>query len=254
MHRRIVWIGLALAAPAFAGGCLTAVAPEPEPGVWSRAAEGAAIRALERTAEAARGVEEYACRFHRYERKGGKMGTRQIADVKFRREPYSLYMRWVDPGKFGAEVLYVAGKYDDTVFARQGGVLFLLPPMRLKPDDELLEQHSRHKITDFNSAGTTLLENARRARAAGSFKARALGPSDVTGEPVDGYEVLLPGGDDYYARRACIWLHRDTGFVARVLAYGDDDELLEDYAFVQYNLDPGFTDADFDPANPAYRF
>jgi len=249
--------GFLLLAVLATAGCRWWRAPEPQPLVWEAAAEETVVRALEDARAAGEAIDDCACRFYRHERVGDFLGTKQRMDVKFRPRPFSLYMRWVDPAKVGAEFLYVAGEYDDKAFVRQGGAFgWLLPTMRLGLADPLIVKHSRHAVTDFGLAAVagTVLESARRAREAGALRARALPAGDVHGEPARGFELLLPDRPDFYARRVTVWFDSETGLLKRVVAHNAAGDLLEDYAFTQVRVNVGLTDADFDPHNPAYRF
>lgn len=231
-------------------------ATEPEPLVWSTEAEEAAEDVLRTAIRNARPFKDYTCTFYRHERVGDRLGTHQRMEVKFRPDPFSLYMRWTDPAKAGAEVLYCQGRFDDVVFARQGGPLgWLLPPLRLTLDHPLLAANSRHPITDFGvlKVAERLLKDVERARAAGEFKACLLGDGDVYGEPAQGFEILLPDAEGYYARRLRLWFHHHLGTLSRIVAFDRDGQLLEDYAFTNLRPNAGLTDLDFDPANPKYR-
>jgi len=252
LRRIAVVLGLA------AGGCSSLSGREgPQAQVWDTAAEAQVIEALEAAHAAAETLQGYTCRFYRHERVGGYLGARQQMEVKFRRRPFSLYLRWVGPARAGAEFLYVAGRYEDKAFARPGGpVGWFVRTARLRLDDPLIVEGSRHPVTRFGveSATKMLLESVRRAQGVSGFRARRLGSGEVHGEPARGFEMVLPDGHEFYARRVRVWFDPATQLLKGFEAYGDADELLEDYAFTRLRPNVRFTDADFNPDNPAYGF
>jgi hypothetical protein len=249
-RRAVILMGVAAL-----GGCASRPA-RLAPMVSEPTARPEVIVALERAAAAAKALPELTCRFHRFERYNGRYGTRQEMEVKFRRRPYSLYLRWVDPGKRGSEMLFVAGRDEDRIIGHLGGPLgWLFPTMRLRLDDPFIISASRHSIYEFDPEvlATRLLADVRRADLAGHLEAARLGTGDVHGDPAVGFQIAFSDAADYYAPRLRLWFNAETGLVSASTAYDADGRLLEDYAFVQVRA-ARFTDLDFDPANPAYDF
>lgn len=65
-----------------------------------------------------------------------------------------------------------------------------------------------------------------------------------------------PGGkfSPYYAPRAKICFSVKTKLPTRVSSWDEEDNLVEDYAYSDVRLNPGLTNADFDPENADYNF
>ena len=71
---------------------------------------------------------------------------------KFRRDPYSVHIKWVGLEGQGRELIYVAGKYDDKVqiLTGQGEGLIVPAGMRVArlPTDKDVRSKSRHDIRE----------------------------------------------------------------------------------------------------------
>jgi hypothetical protein len=80
----------------------------------------------------------------------GKLMPEEIMQLSFRREPFSVYMKWLGPKDMaGQEVCYVQGKYQNQmrVLAASGwgrGFGWI----SIATNDPRVKQHSRHQITE----------------------------------------------------------------------------------------------------------
>jgi hypothetical protein len=258
---RISWSGVLVLAAAVVG-CRSAPSPEPveagPPASWSPLARAEVETALREALEAAEGLHDYRCHFHRLDRVGGVLGTPQEMVVKFRREPFSLYMRWIDPAKENAEVLYMVGANDGKLVAHLGGPLWwMMPTLHLAPDDPMVTSRSRHPVVNFGMAPPIrklLADIARGDRTDTGVRVRRLGPGTAYGEAVVGWEIDLPDEPTFYAPSVKVWLSPVSHLLVRLQAFEADGALLEDYAFTQLKPNVGLTDWDFNPANPEYHF
>src|ERR1700678_2688058 len=60
-------------------------------------------------------MDSYIVRLTRREQVRGKDGAEDIILFKFRKEPWSLYFKWIGPSGQGREVIYCKGRYDDKI-------------------------------------------------------------------------------------------------------------------------------------------
>ena len=58
----------------------------------------------------------------------------------------------------------------------------------------------------------------------------------------------------YYAARGSVWVSPQSLLPTRIEIFDANDELYERYIYTEVRLNPGLTDADFNPENPDYRF
>lgn len=72
-------------------------------------------------------------------------------------------------------------------------------------------------------------------------------PDDVD----EGDEVFVPR---YYGARAEFLLDKQHGLPLKITTWDRQDRVYEHYEYPELRLNPGLTDADFDPDNPAYDF
>lgn len=108
---------------------------------------------LHQVAEKCASLEQYTLTFTRQERRGffRLLQPAEVIACKFRREPFSVYMRWLDPDIKYGESTYVAGQQESQVrFVPRHG-LFGLPPRitRVEVQTPVIWGEARYPITDF---------------------------------------------------------------------------------------------------------
>ena len=108
---------------------------------------------LHQVAEKCASLEQYTLTFTRQERRGffRLLQPAEVIACNFRREPFSVYMRWLDPDIKYGESTYVAGEENDQVrFVPRHG-LFGLPPRITRVDVQtpVIWGEARYPITDF---------------------------------------------------------------------------------------------------------
>ena len=69
--------------------------------------------------------------------------------------------------------------------------------------------------------------------------------------PEKGDAVIVP---DFYAGRLVLWIDDATQLPLQIDLYDHEGNLYEHYEHHNLKVNPGLTDADFNPKNPAYRF
>lgn len=111
---------------------------------------------LHKVAEKCHALEQYTLTFTRQERRGffRTLHDPEAIACKFRREPFSVYMKWLDPDIKYGESTYVAGEQENKVrFVPRHG-LFGLPPRvtRVGVQTPVIWGEARYPITDFGLA------------------------------------------------------------------------------------------------------
>jgi hypothetical protein len=100
------------------------------------------------------GMDSYIARLTRREVVGGKPKPQEVILFKFRKQPWSVYFKWLENEGKGREVVYVKGAYDNkihTLLADGDMPALLMPPdrrMALAVDSMLVRSASRHSITE----------------------------------------------------------------------------------------------------------
>ena len=102
-----------------------------------------------------RELEQYTVAFTRQERRGlGLFKTLREPELiacRFRRNPFSIYMKWLDPDIKYGESTYVAGEAGDKVrFVPRNGLFGLSPSIhRVELQTPVIWGEARYPLTDF---------------------------------------------------------------------------------------------------------
>jgi hypothetical protein len=98
------------------------------------------------------GINSYVVRLRRREQVGGQNKPEEVMLLKFRKAPWSVYLKFLGPVGRGREVVYVKGHYEDKIHTlTAAGDIPLAPAGRhiaLAPDSILVRSASRHPITE----------------------------------------------------------------------------------------------------------
>jgi hypothetical protein len=203
--------------------------------------------------------DSYSARLRQREQVNGKDRPEELMLLKFRKQPWSVYFKWVGPEAHGREVVYAPGGADGKIHTRlAAGDMPLFPAgarFDVAPDSLLARGRSRHPITDAG-VGTLVERFGRLVDATGKGDARG---SSLTylgtqtrpefAAPVEVVEqVIAPGAEATLPHGG----HREWFFATDshlpVLATARDQAGHEVEYYCYDQIQPGrFTDADFDP-------
>jgi hypothetical protein len=96
-------------------------------------------------------MDSYTVRLRRREVVGNQNRPEEILLFKWRREPWSVYFKWLGAEGKGREVIYVRGRYEGALHTlTAAGDLPLLPAgrhIKVSPDGVLVKSKSRYPIT-----------------------------------------------------------------------------------------------------------
>ncbi|HMC11500.1 MAG TPA: DUF1571 domain-containing protein, partial [Pirellulaceae bacterium] len=96
---------------------------------------------------------DYSATFIKQERvEGSDLQEVQSIQLKLRHKPFGIYMKWLEGGDVGRELLHVEGQYDEKMLVRLGGIKKRLPLLKLDPTGSLAMQESRHPVTEMGLA------------------------------------------------------------------------------------------------------
>lgn len=210
------------------------------------------------------GVPGYRATFYKHEMIGGSLGDPKVCDLKLRRVPFSVYM------KFHAnkeEVLYVDGTNDNKLLVHHVGFKSMLGDLRLTPDCALALTESRYPITQVGMANLAkkLLEYRKRDLSSpGQCKVRM-----VTGEKFEDRDCIVfvaeytsPDADPVYRKSVC-YIDREHSIPLAIRNYGwpegqgtppdDSSTLIEQYEYRNLAFGP-LADFEFSAQNKSYAF
>jgi len=212
---------------------------------------------IDRAVEEYGKVREYRCVFQKRQRIRGVLQEPQRILLKFRK-PMDVYMRWLSRQHEGQEILYAPARYGTRAIARAGGWKgAVTPPIPIDVDGYWVMRDNLHPL-DRVGIGYFLdlfMRNARRAREEKASMLIDRGAEQISGRPAGVLESVLPDDPSrgYYCRRCVVWFDEGHGLPVKIMIYDWADDLTEEYLYENLDLQPGFTDLDFDRRNPAYR-
>ena len=129
------------------GAAASLLLPQPQ-------SPGEALRVLyDRASQTYAKIDSYIHRMKRREVFNGVKNPEEVMLVKFRKEPFSVYIKWLGTQGKGREIVYVKGKFDNKMhLSMAAGDIFKFSPAGMKfalqPDDPLAKSKSRHAITE----------------------------------------------------------------------------------------------------------
>lgn len=206
-------------------------------------------------------VADYVGTLIKQERIAGKLGPRQQIRVKFRREPFSVLLHWVENPKDARRVLYVRGERVDkqgremALVQPEGPIARLIFPALAIPIHGA-GAHTMSRLTidqfGFENGLALILKYARLARDEGTSSLRYAGVGTVGERATHVVERRLPyEGEEatYPDRTLIVHLDRERLVPLAIHCYADDtkEELLASYVFSDVRLNVGLTDEDFLP-------
>ena len=214
-----------------------------------------ALRYAEVSLEAAEALPAYTATLRRRELVNGEPTEGTIA-MKFRQEPFSVYMRFVNPENAGRQILFVENAHGGKMLAKEaGGLKSMMGTVELAPDSALVMSQSRYPIT---RAG---LANMVRGVIRQWTKETQYGETEVKyfadPPPLNGRKVVVIESSHPVPRREFrfaktrLWMDKETKLPVRLQQYefrrgGGAPVLAEDYTYTDVSADAPLTAADFD--------
>lgn len=94
-------------------------------------------------------VDDCTCTLVKRETLSGTLSAKQVIDLKVRKSPFSVFMRWREPKSLeGQEVAYVAGENDGKMRVKASGWRGLIGFVSLSINDRRARESSNHPITE----------------------------------------------------------------------------------------------------------
>jgi hypothetical protein len=212
------------------------------------------LRLIHEAQKAYQNVHDYTCLLIKRERVNGKLPPDTVMEMKVRTQPFSVYLRWLQPrNEAGQEVCYVAGKNDGKMRVRPKGVFGSFAGfISLDPNDPRARQTSKRSITEAGIGNT--IERLARAWA----EERRLGVTTQVHVAEYEYnrrrctrvEIVHPdnGGGHFLYYRDVIYFDKETHLPIRLEFYdwprqaGEPGQLVEVYSFANMRLNVGLGD------------
>jgi hypothetical protein len=209
-------------------------------------------------------VDAYTATFRKQERIRGTLGPEQTLAMKVRQEPFSIYLKFLEP-RAGKEVVYREGSHDNHVIAHNGDwTRRLIPRLKVAPTDPIALADSRHPVTDAglhnltdklvgyrrmdleDPDARTVLDWCTDAESRAWPRSIHTHPHRKAERPFAHVEVLYDP-ETFIPRKITSFDWPEPGHAGEL-------DLAECYTYDDIDLDAPLTELDFDPANPEYAF
>lgn len=209
----------------------------------------------------------YESRFARRENVDGTAGPLEEVILKFRSEPFAVYMKNISEAGLNREVLYYPSQHGDKihVIVGKGDSRLLKEGTKapsLSPENPQVRSKSRHSIKE---SGIAVSANKFIAAVAkietGKLPADSMkfaGPikrDDYPDTPLEGVEEVVRKGDEGMPSGGTRHWFFDAkpgsagqGLPVLVILYDSNGKELEYYRYSQFKIPANLTNADFDPA------
>ena len=221
-----------------------------------------AIEMARESLAALQNVQDYEATFTRRE----LVKNRQVSEqtqLRVRHQPFSIYMKTIAPSA-GREVLYVAGKNQNHLLAREAsGIRALGGTVRLPVTSPMVLANTRHPITDAGMKRLLELAIAQWELESkyGEIDVKFYPDAKIGNIACEVIESTHPQPRRQFPYSMTrVFFDKQTRFPIRAENYGfpktpgDAAPLLEEFTYENIKVNVGLKDADFDHNNPNYSF
>ena len=218
-------------------------------------------------------VRDYSAIMVKRERVNGKLLDAEYLQLKVRSErvgdngrkiPFSVYMKFIKPrANAGREVIWIKGQNKNQICVHEGSGFVSLKRFNLDPESWLAMKGQRYPIYEagMENLVVKLIEKAERDRAAGFCEVDYRDGVKVNGRECTVIEVTHPEEcAPYDFHIAKVYIDKELKMPIRYQAHiwpkpgSTKPQLLEEYTYLNVKVNQGFTDIDFSPDNPKYKY
>jgi hypothetical protein len=216
-------------------------------------------------------VHDYSAIMVKRERIDGTLGCPEYMQMKIRcprtiagkQVPFSVYLKTLKPRKSaGREVVWIQGENGNKLCAHETGLLGM-KRFYLDPDGWVAMKSNRYPIYDagIENLIIKLIEKANFAKNTGHSVVNYRDNAEIMKRKCFLIELVNQQrheGDEFF--KAHVFIDKELNLPVRYVAYdwptspSGKPEVIEEYTYVKINLNQGFSDIDFSPENPAYKF
>jgi hypothetical protein len=204
-------------------------------------------------------IDSYIARLRRREQVNGKDKPEELLLFKFRKQPWSVYFKWLGPESAGREVVYVKGHYGDAIHTLlAAGDMPLVPAgrrMALSPDNIFVRSASRHAIAEagigylIDQFGALVEATKREGGCGAATYLGAQRRSDVDVPLEAAEQIIAPGREpqlSHGGRR--LWMFNPAdGLPMLVITTDHTGHEVEYYCYDRLQYPLHLDDSDFDP-------
>jgi hypothetical protein len=208
-------------------------------------------------------LQDYSAMMMKHERVDGKLNDPEVAFIKVRQKPMSVYMYFAKPEALkGQEVIYVQGANNNKLLGHGTGFRKVFGTVPLEPTGPIAMKGNRYPITEIGIVNLVrrLVEVGEEDTKYGECEVKYL-TAKINDRPCTCIRVVHPTPRrNFRFHVAQIFVDNELNLPVRYESYDwpakpeGQPELIEEYTYYNIKLNNGFTDADFDVHNPKYNF
>jgi len=233
--------------------------------------------ATEGLAHIRKDIDDYTCTMIKRERINGVLGEYEYMYAKIRNRkldgdkivvPLSVYLNFVKPKSIaGREVVFVETKNNGKLIAHEGGPILGKVSAALDPNSKLAMRGNLYPITEIGIENLVakLVEKGTRDKQVDPTGKETL-VEFKKGAKINKRPCLMltvkhtVQRPQYDFEVAQVFIDDELNVPVRYIAYGwplapgDAQPILEEFTYVDVQLNQGLKDIDFDHTNPSYKF
>lgn len=217
---------------------------------------------------------DYSATFFKQERvDGGDLQELQTCQLRLRHKPFSVYMKWIEGGDVGRELLFVDGEYENRMQIKLGGRKGdLLPRLKLDPNGSVAMAESRHPVTEMGLLQLAELTSKFRKRdleLKEGVRWQLLADQKVLERDCHGFVVEYASKEvEPTYRKSITFIDKEHSLPVCVKNFGwpaedlvvetpqalDEATLIEFYGYRDLQFETRLSENAFDKANSEYKF
>ena len=159
-------------------------------------------------------------------------------------------------------MIWVEGRNDNHLIAHEAGLLNF-KRVSLDPNGFMAMLGQRYPITEIGAQNLVeeLITRGERDRQHGECEVQFYEKASINKRPCRMIQVIHPQRRDYFDYyKAEVYIDRELKIPVRYASWawpekpGGEPILLEEYTYLDIQVNVGLTDKDFDPDNEAYNY
>ena len=236
------------------------VVNQPPSGPANDATAGTLRGMYRRAADRYAAIDSYIVRLRRREQINGKDKPEELLLFKFRKQPWSVYFKWLGTEGKGREVVYVRGQYEDKIQTLLAAGDMPLSPagkrIAISPDSIFARANSRHSINEagigslIDSFGNLVDATERGDNRLGTLRyLGTLQRAEFTTACEAAEQIIPPGAEPQLPRGGRrLWAFETTsGLPTLVIAQNEVGQEVEYYCYDRFEFPVRLDDDDFNP-------
>ena len=229
----------------------------------ARPALAPAIEAARASRDDVRKLPGYSCTFSKNEQLKKGSPLKQVMVLKFRREPFSVYLKFVEPHA-GREVIYIDGQNKGKMQVHEAsGLASMIGTVSISPTGSDAMKESRYPITmiGMEKMLETIVADWEASQKHSTVKVDRYPKAKIGETECVMFEVLFSQAHESIKfHKTRLYFDKKSNLPRRVEQYafpakaGEQPPLVEEYSYSDVKTDAPLADRDFDVKNESYGF